>query len=92
MSRSALFVVTLLASLAVVPTVYCARLLVVPLSSESHIAAFAALTAPLEILGGHEIHMVVCQELADFAARGWVKLEPRAVLVTDIERVTKRGR
>lgn len=69
MSRSALFVVTLLASLAVVPTVYCARLLVVPLSSESHIAAFAALTAPLEILGGHEIHMVVCQELADFAAR-----------------------
>ena len=29
---------------------------------------------------------------ADFAARGWVKLEPRAVLVTDVERITKRGR
>ena len=34
----------------------------------------------------------VNKALADFAARGWVKLEPRAVLVTDVERVTKRGR
>lgn len=34
----------------------------------------------------------VNKALADFAARGWVKLEPRAVLVTDIERVSKRGR
>jgi len=34
----------------------------------------------------------VNKALADFAARGWVKLEPRAVLVTDIERITKRGR
>ena len=34
----------------------------------------------------------VNKALADFAARGWVKLEPRAVLVTDIERISKRGR
>ncbi len=34
----------------------------------------------------------VNKALADFASRGWVKLEPRAVLVTDVERVTKRGR
>lgn len=34
----------------------------------------------------------VNKALADFAARGWVKLEPRAVLVTDIERLSKRGR
>ncbi len=34
----------------------------------------------------------VNKALADFAARGWVKLEPRAVLVTDVERITKRGR
>ena len=34
----------------------------------------------------------VNKALADFAARGWVKLEPRAVLVIDVERVSKRGR
>lgn len=34
----------------------------------------------------------VNKALADFAARGWVKLEPRAVLVIDVERLTKRGR
>jgi len=34
----------------------------------------------------------VNKALADFAARGWVKLEPRAVLVVDVERLTKRGR
>ena len=34
----------------------------------------------------------VNKALADFAARGWVKLEPRAVLVTDVERLAKRGR
>ncbi len=34
----------------------------------------------------------VNKSLADFAARGWVKLEPRAVLVTDVERLTKRAR
>ena len=34
----------------------------------------------------------VNKALADFASRGWVKLEPRAVLVTDVERITKRGR
>jgi CRP-like cAMP-binding protein len=34
----------------------------------------------------------VNKALADFAARGWVKLEPRAVLVTDIDRLSKRGR
>ena len=30
--------------------------------------------------------------LADFASRGWVKLEPRAVIVLDYERLVKRGR
>jgi CRP/FNR family transcriptional regulator, cyclic AMP receptor protein len=34
----------------------------------------------------------VNKALADFAARGWVKLEPRAVLVTDTERLLKRAR
>jgi CRP/FNR family cyclic AMP-dependent transcriptional regulator len=34
----------------------------------------------------------VNKALADFAARGWVRLEPRAVLVTDVARLTKRGR
>jgi len=34
----------------------------------------------------------VNKALADFAARGWLKLEPRAVLVTDTERLFKRGR
>ena len=34
----------------------------------------------------------VNKALADFAARGWLKLEPRAVLVTDTERLYKRGR
>ena len=34
----------------------------------------------------------VNKALADFAARGWVKLEPRDVLVTDVERLTKRAR
>ncbi|KAI8466177.1 MAG: hypothetical protein J3K34DRAFT_524714 [Monoraphidium minutum] len=36
-------------------------------SSESHIAAFTALTTELERLGGHEIHMVVSRELRDAA-------------------------
>lgn len=35
-----------------------ARLLVVPLASSSHIAAFTALTTALEQHGGHDIHMV----------------------------------
>jgi len=35
-----------------------ARIVVVPLSSESHISAFTALTTELETLGQHEIHMV----------------------------------
>jgi hypothetical protein len=30
--------------------------------------------------------------LADFSARGWVRLEPRAVVVLDYERLSKRGR
>ena len=29
---------------------------------------------------------------ADFAGRGWVRLEPRAVVVLDLERLMKRGR
>ena len=34
----------------------------------------------------------VNKALADFASRGWVKLEPRAVIVLDLERLVKRGR
>jgi CRP-like cAMP-binding protein len=34
----------------------------------------------------------VNKALADFASRGWVKLEPRAVIVLDYERLVKRGR
>ena len=34
----------------------------------------------------------VNKALADFASRGWVKLEPRAVIVLDYERLSKRGR
>ena len=34
----------------------------------------------------------VNKALADFAARGWVALEPRAVLVKDYERISKRGK
>jgi hypothetical protein len=35
-----------------------ARLLIVPLASDSHIAAFTALSTELEALGGHEVYMV----------------------------------
>ena len=34
----------------------------------------------------------VNKALADFASRGWVRLEPRAVVVIDQERIRKRGR
>jgi CRP-like cAMP-binding protein len=34
----------------------------------------------------------VNKALADFAGRGWVRLEPRAVVVLDHERLSKRGR
>jgi CRP-like cAMP-binding protein len=34
----------------------------------------------------------VNKALADFASRGWVKLEPRAVIILDYERLVKRGR
>ena len=34
----------------------------------------------------------VNKALADFAARGWVRLEPRAVVILDYERISKRGR
>jgi CRP-like cAMP-binding protein len=34
----------------------------------------------------------VNKALADFATRGWIKLEPRAVIVLDYERLVKRGR
>ena len=34
----------------------------------------------------------VNKALADFASRGWVKLEPRAVIILDYERLTKRGK
>lgn len=34
----------------------------------------------------------VNKALADFASRGWVRLEPRAVVVLDYDRLSKRGR
>ena len=34
----------------------------------------------------------VNKALADFAARGWVKLEPRAVIILDAERLSKRAK
>ncbi len=34
----------------------------------------------------------VNKALADFTTRGWVRLEPRAVVVLDYERLSKRGR
>jgi len=34
----------------------------------------------------------VNKALADFAGRGWLKLDGRAVLITDVERLEKRGR
>ena len=34
----------------------------------------------------------VNKALADFAARGWVSLEPRAVVIKDYERISKRGK
>ena len=34
----------------------------------------------------------VNKALADFAGRGWLKLDGRAVLITDLERLEKRGK
>ena len=34
----------------------------------------------------------VNKALADFASRGWVRLEPRSVVVLDYERLSKRGK
>jgi CRP/FNR family transcriptional regulator, cyclic AMP receptor protein len=34
----------------------------------------------------------VNKALADFAGRGWLKLDGRAVLITDVERLGKRGK
>jgi len=34
----------------------------------------------------------VNKALADFAGRGWLRLEGRAVLITDLERLSKRGK
>ena len=34
----------------------------------------------------------VNKALADFVQREWIKLEPRAVLIIDIERLVKRAR
>jgi CRP-like cAMP-binding protein len=34
----------------------------------------------------------VNKALADFASRGWVKLEPRAVLITNYDRLVQRAK
>ena len=34
----------------------------------------------------------VNKALADFASRGWVRLEPRSVVLLDIERLQRRAR
>ena len=33
----------------------------------------------------------VNKALADFASRGWLRLEPRSVVIMDVERLTRRG-
>ena len=40
----------------------------------------------------YTITTCVNKALADFAGRGWLKLDGRAVLITDIERLEKRGK
>jgi len=34
----------------------------------------------------------VNKALADFVSRGWLRLEPRSVVITDVERLTRRAR
>jgi DNA-binding GntR family transcriptional regulator len=34
----------------------------------------------------------VNKALADFASRGWLRLEPRSVVIMDIERLSRRAR
>ena len=34
----------------------------------------------------------VNKALADFVNRGWLRLEPRSVVITDIERLSRRAR
>jgi CRP-like cAMP-binding protein len=34
----------------------------------------------------------VNKALADFAARGWIRLEQRSVVILDMERITRRAR
>ncbi|HNJ79583.1 MAG TPA: helix-turn-helix domain-containing protein, partial [Marmoricola sp.] len=34
----------------------------------------------------------VNKALADFASRGWIRLEPRSVVIIDIERMRRRAR
>ena len=57
----------------------------------SQVAVKADPFAELPVEVAEEV-AAVNKALADFAARGWVKLEPRAVLVTDTERLLKRAR
>jgi hypothetical protein len=56
-STPALLLLLLAATAAPAP-VRGARLAFVPLSSESHVAAFAALSTEVEALSGHEVHLV----------------------------------
>lgn len=57
---------------------HAATILFVPLSSESHIAAFSALSAAAEQLGGHDVRMVVAKEL-EGAARASAEARHRAL-------------
>jgi hypothetical protein len=34
----------------------------------------------------------VNKALADFAGRGWLRLDGRSVVINDVERLSKRGR
>jgi DNA-binding GntR family transcriptional regulator len=34
----------------------------------------------------------VNKALADFASRGWLRLEPRSVVIMDLERLSRRAR
>jgi hypothetical protein len=67
----------LVATLCFVSVSESAKLLVVPLASSSHIAAFTALTTALERYGGHEIHMVcLVRHLTPTSATATAKMHP----------------
>ena len=39
-----------------------------------------------------DVRLTLEQALADFASRGWLRLEPRSVVIMDVERLARRAR